>query len=99
MADQNVGEPSPSAEENSSENGKPVIDMSIVGYNVLALAVYTIISGLIKDVGPFLDALLLFFHVLTCFILAIAYRKWVWALSGLAVLLIGVSTCVGILFR
>jgi hypothetical protein len=76
---------------------KPTSGMTIVGYNVLALVVYTTISGF--TFGPYLDAFCLFWHVLICFIIAPATKKWSWALSGLIVLLIGFSTCVEILWK
>ncbi|MDF2432507.1 MAG: hypothetical protein JWP44_2138, partial [Mucilaginibacter sp.] len=44
--------------------------------------------------GIIVDALILVGHVLVCLILAIANRSWIWALSGVLVLVIGFSTCV-----
>jgi len=71
----------------------------IVGYNMLALIIYTLALKFIKgDLGGyFFDALLLVVHVLACVILAIAEKGpkvWMWLLSAVLVLVIGVSTCV-----
>ena len=71
----------------------------IVGYNMLALMIYTLALKFIKgDLGGyFADALFLVVHVLACIILAIAekgQKVWMWLLSAVLVLVIGVSTCV-----
>jgi hypothetical protein len=73
-------------------------NFQIVGINLAILAGYTILSALTQG-GPFIDAFFLGIHVITCLILSMIKQKWVWALSALVVLLIGVSTCVGILFN
>ena len=74
-------------------------NMAVIGYNLLVLIAYTVLCATVKDLGPFLDAILLTIHVLVCIITSIASAKWNWALSALVVLLIGVSTCVGILWK
>lgn len=70
----------------------------IVGYNMLALIIYTLALKFSKDLaGYFLDAVLLVVHVLICIILAIAekgQKVWMWVLSAVLVLVIGISTCV-----
>ena len=108
MAEDNIWDPNqkptppsnPKPEENDPANGiRPNGNLAIVGYNLLALVAYTVFCAIIKDAGPFLDAVLLAIHVLVCLITGIATRKWAWALSALVVLLIGVSTCVGVLWK
>lgn len=68
-------------------------NLKVVGLNVGIFALYCIISAL--TAGNIFAALPVFaIHVVLCFILAIALRKGVWALSGLLLLIIGFSTCV-----
>ena len=101
MADKNIWDPNPPPEQeiqpDNDNNNAP--NVWIVGINLLVLAGYTFICVLLREVGAFLDALLLLIHVITCLVIAITKGKWVWALSGLVVLLIGFSTCVGILWK
>jgi len=70
----------------------------IVGYNMLALIIYTLATKFIPDYGGyFIDAVLLGIHVFVCVILAIAAKGpkvWMWVLSAVLVLAIGISTCV-----
>jgi hypothetical protein len=70
----------------------------IVGYNMLALIIYTLALKFSKDLaGYFVDAFLLVIHVLVCIVLAIGAKGskvWMWVLSAVLVLVIGVSTCV-----
>jgi len=69
--------------------------MSIVAYNLLGLAAYTILFRLLADEGGIvLDALVLAGHLLVCFIMSLVKRSWIWVLSGVLVLVIGFSTCV-----
>jgi hypothetical protein len=92
MEDQNT-----SAEENqpTPTNSKPKVDMSIVGYNLLGLAAYTILFRLLaSEGGIILDALVVAGHLLVCFVMSIAQKSWIWVLSGVLVLVIGFSTCV-----
>lgn len=71
--------------------------MKIVGYNILALIIYTLLCRLgSTDGGGILDAFLIAIHVFVCIIMAIGSRSWVWLLSGILVLVIGFSTCVGL---
>jgi len=81
------------AEQNKTADG-----FKIVGINLGVLAIYTILSRF-SDGGGVLDAGFLLLHVLFCFLFALANKSWMWFLSGLLVLLIGVSTCVNFLFR
>jgi hypothetical protein len=78
---------------------KQSYNMRVVGINLAVLAVYTIISKIDKDLGPFLDAFLLAIHFIVCILWAVIASKNIWLLTAFVVLLIGVSTCVGVLFR
>jgi len=98
------GDPQPDKTNQRTENPqsggdkKPFSDGRILGLNMLILVIYTGLCALTSG-GPIFDAFLLFVHVLFCFVAALTYKRWAWGLSALAVLLIGVSTCVGILFN
>ena len=112
MADENIGDPDqpegdpqPGNKSSHIENplppnndGKRYSDGRILAINLLVLAGYTGLSALTSG-GPIIDAFFLLIHVLFCFVAALIYKKWAWGLSALAVLLIGVSTCVGVLWR
>jgi hypothetical protein len=78
---------------------KQSYNMKVVGINLGVLAVYTVISEVVKDLGPFLDAFLLAIHFIVCILWAAIASKRIWLLTAFVVLLIGFSTCVGILFR
>jgi hypothetical protein len=68
--------------------------MAIVGINLAIYFGYAVICiGVIKAVDFFL--FLLAVHVVACVLLSIIKQRWVWFLSGLLVLIIGFSTCVG----
>jgi hypothetical protein len=84
------------SEEEKIEEKKSSDRWKIVGYNILALVVYTLLFRLV-DGGIILDCLVVGIHVLTCIILAIAVKKWEWVLSAFLVLAIGFSTCVTLL--
>jgi len=68
-------------------------NFKIVGGNLLAMIVYTVLSKF-SDAGLIFDALFLLVHVMLCWIFAITNKSWMWFLAGLLVLLIGASTCV-----
>ena len=79
-------EPIPKKEPDNS-------NLKIVGLNIGAFALYCLLSAVAA--GSIFSALPVFaIHIVLCFILAIALRKGVWALSGLLILVIGFSTCV-----
>lgn len=82
--------------ESGAENpgNAPNKEMRVVGYNMLALVVYTLLSRIVGDVGLFIEAILLVMHVFVCIIMALSKRSWFWLLSGLMVLIIGISSCV-----
>jgi hypothetical protein len=112
MANENIGGPDqPEADPQAGGTSSPIeshqpgnngnkrySDGRILAINLIILVVYTGLCALTSG-GPFFDAFLLFVHVMFCFVAALTYKRWSWALSGLAVLLIGVSTCVGVLFN
>ena len=85
-----------SAEENNPSPEKSKISgIAIVGYNILALAFYTLlirVEG--RDGALILDAFILFIHVFLCVGMAISRKSWAWVLSGVLVLAIGFSTCI-----
>ena len=67
--------------------------MKIVGYNLLAFAVYCGLSALIA--GNIFSALPVFIlHIIACLILAIVQKKAAWALAAGLLLVVGFSTCV-----
>jgi hypothetical protein len=102
MADQNIWDPNPppAEEPNPDNDSKPTSNMRVVGFNLLALAVYIIILSFAQGrAAPYSDALILAIHVIVCIVVAIAAQKWVWLLSALTILVIGFSTCFGILWR
>jgi hypothetical protein len=70
--------------------------MRIVGINLAVLAVYTIISALIRELWV-LDMFFIGLQFVTCIVMAIVKRKWSWLLSGILVLVIGFSTCVSLI--
>jgi len=82
--------------EKPQERSKLNAGMVIVGINLAILAVYTLISKS-TDGGIGLDAVLIVLHVITCTIMALAKKSWIWFLSGVLVLVIGFSTCVSLL--
>lgn len=95
-------------DSNSSQKGAEPVDdadhrddnsMMIVVYNLLALVGYTVICVIFREIGAILDAVFIGVHFFTCFILTVINGKRVWILSGLLVLLIGFSTCVGVLWK
>jgi hypothetical protein len=95
--EENLNNPTPKPDDfltkYAPKQNKPGDGMKIVGYNLLLLAGYTIFC-LSFSGGFLIDSFVLFLHVLFCFAFAIDKRSWLWALSGLLVLIIGFSTCV-----
>jgi len=79
--------------EEKDEVKKPISNGYIIGINIGILAVYTLISKATSG-GMIIDALFIVCHVLGCLVIGAAVRRWVWVLSALVVLLIGLSTCV-----
>ncbi len=70
---------------------------NIVGYNMLALVIYTLFTRIGDGAGYLFDALFLVIHVFVCVIVAITskgMKTWMWVLSAVMVLVIGISTCI-----
>ncbi|MGZ3752969.1 MAG: hypothetical protein ACXVB0_14780 [Mucilaginibacter sp.] len=82
--------------EEEIKEKKPSNLWKVVGYNILALFCYTLLCRFSPD-GMFWDCFLIIVHVLVCIIAAVIVRRWDWILAAVAVILIGVSTCVTIL--
>src|ERR1700743_2639333 len=85
--------PEPAGHPNANEK-KRLSDGRIFGINFLIFIGYTALCALIPG-GIFLDGFILIFHLLTCIIFGAIYSRWAWGLAGLAVFLVGVSTCAG----
>lgn len=68
----------------------------IIGINIGVLALYTIISKAI-DGGLIFDAFFIAIQFVSCIIIGLGARKWVWVLTAFLILLIGFSTCVNFL--
>lgn len=68
----------------------------VVGYNMLALVIYTMICRFI-DGGMFLDAFFIAVHFLASIITSIVVKRWEWVLSAFLVVAIGFSSCVTLL--
>ncbi|WDF54840.1 hypothetical protein [Mucilaginibacter sp. KACC 22063] len=69
-------------------------DLAILGYNLLAFALYTIVLVASDKDNVFFAFILSIIHFVVCIIMAIAKSRWAWALAGLLVLIIGFGTCV-----
>jgi hypothetical protein len=75
---------------------KQELSYKIVGINLAVLAGYTLISALFPG-GIIFDAFAIVFHVIAClFVTMTGPKRLQWLLSGVLVLVIGFSTCVGI---
>lgn len=75
------------------ENKTRTSDLAILGINMGIFAAYTIlglISGQDAIFGAFVVAI---FHGIVAFIMALVKRRWIWALAGLLIPLIGFGTC------
>lgn len=83
-------------EDDQKETKKPLPgEMLILTYNLLALAFYTVLCKMDKSGAGFIfDAILIFFHVIFCVIMAAGQNRRYWFLTALLVLIIGFSTCV-----
>ena len=75
MENKNIWDLNASASESVPEgSNKPKGDMSIVLYNLLALAFYTVICAIIGNGGAVIDAFLIGIHFFTCLIFN--HDKW-----------------------
>ncbi|HEY0177421.1 MAG TPA: hypothetical protein VGC08_13645 [Pedobacter sp.] len=73
---------------------KPGDTYKVLGFNLLAFVIYTVIGVASGDSGLLGAFIISLVHFGVCVIMAIALRKWVWFLSGLLILIIGFGTCV-----
>ncbi|MES2063303.1 MAG: hypothetical protein V4456_15355 [Bacteroidota bacterium] len=76
------------------ENKPRTTDLAILGINMGIFAAYTIlglISGQDAIFGAFIVAII---HGVVAFIMALIKRRWIWALAGLLIPLIGFGTCI-----
>jgi len=81
-----------------NNEGKKPSAMKIVGYNLLVFAAYTVICAVTsKDGGFIFDMFLIGIQFFACIIFAIINRSLVWLLSAIMILIIGFSTCVGLI--
>jgi len=81
-------------EEN--KGGRKNHNAYIIGINIGVLALYTIISKAIEG-GVIIDAFFIAIQFVSCIIIGLSARKWVWVLTAFLILLIGFSTCVNFL--
>lgn len=81
--------PTPPKERNNSTS-------KIVGFNMLAMVIYTIICRFAQEAGPVIDMFLIGIHFLICLFALMTKNKSAWALSAALVLLLGCSSCVGV---
>jgi hypothetical protein len=72
---------------------KPSVDMQILGYNLIALIIYTVAFKFVES-GAVFDMLLIAAHLFVCILLSIVKQSGYWLLAGVLVLIIGFSTCV-----
>lgn len=71
--------------------------MKIVGYNLLVVLGYGVISVIPGDVtGLLFYALLIVLHFIFCLCAAIYNRNWMWVLSAFLIIIVGFSTCAGL---
>jgi len=84
----------PAGQKPVKDGDKPVANYKILGGNLLVFALYTITAlstGTDGGVGALAIAA---FQFVICTILAIVYKRSVWFLSAVLVLIIGFGTCV-----
>lgn len=73
---------------------KPIEGYKILGGNLLAFAIYTLIALSTGGDGGVAALGIAGFQFVICTVLAIASKRAVWFLSGVLVLIIGFGTCV-----
>ena len=81
-------------EEPDQQQSRGYSDGSIVGYNMLAFAIYTIAGLSAGSSGIGAGFLLACLHFGACIVMAIIKKRWSWALAGISIILIGMGTCV-----
>jgi len=78
---------------------KQELSYKIVGINLGVLIAYTLMSALSPG-GIIFDAFAIVVHVIVCMMLTLTGPKRMqWLLSGVLVLVIGFSTCAGVLSK
>lgn len=83
--------------EENTPSEKINLQMKIVGYNLLVLLGYGLLSAIsARNYGLIFYAFLIFIHFIFTICTALYKRSWVWFLAGVLVLVIGFSTCVGV---
>ncbi|MEO3403147.1 hypothetical protein AAFN85_04545 [Mucilaginibacter sp. CAU 1740] len=86
----NTGRIQPDEERRKNNN-----NLKILGFNLLALVIYTVLCKLANNISTLvIEAFLVGLQVLVCLIVAAAQRDLVWLLSAFMVLAIGFSTCI-----
>ncbi len=79
----------PKQDTGNHTNGK------ILGYNLLAFVVYTVLSALANpNEGLILAFFISIAHFVLTIIAALVTQRWMWLLAGALVLIIGFGTCV-----
>ncbi len=98
MGDSDQGEKAPSNNNFTEENErKPFDGIGIIGINLVVLIVYTVLCKMVNSLDSLvLEALIIGLQVFVCIVMAIVKKSGMWLLSGLLVLVIGFSTCVGL---
>jgi hypothetical protein len=77
-----------------TSNKKPANGMLIVGLNLLALALYTlVIKTTVDSGGMILEAGAIIMHFSICILMSTVRQTWWWLLSALVIISIGCSTC------
>ncbi|RVU02664.1 hypothetical protein EOD41_01620 [Mucilaginibacter limnophilus] len=79
-----------------NEQKKKPIYMSIVGANLIAVVVYTVLCAVGGGEGLIFSAFLIVIHAIACIIVAPFAKKWEWVLAGVLVVAVGFSTCAGL---
>jgi len=82
------------AGEKKTGTEKPLENYKVLGGNLLVFALYTITALSTGTDGGIAALALAGVQFIICTILAIAYKRSVWFLGGVLVLIIGFGTCV-----
>lgn len=83
--------------EPTPEQNKRPVYMGITGINLMVLIGYTLLCGLAGEDGLILQIIIVLAHAGICVLVAPFARKWEWVLAGFLVLIIGVSSCFGLM--
>jgi len=84
-------------QENQKPEKKPIKGMAIVGYNMLAVIVYSLAICIIRPSGIEFSLYILIFHMFFCVVMAILSKKsnmvWAWVLTAIILPIVSFSTC------